>query len=261
MAQSIVEPCQPRERTDVALVPDTIRLIVPSIILTAQEVVRATPRTRIIRLAIGGQWLPFLAGQAVVAGLPGGAVRKPYSIACSPERAKHTGVLELLVQIEETDAADPHLERVAPGSPVEITGPIGSFVLPNVLPERDLLFMAGGTGIAPLRSMLWDALERDLADRLTLVYSARSPEELAYEAELRHLAASGRIDLYLTVTRNATPTWRGLRGRIDRALIRQALPTREAHCFVCGPPAFVADTTDLLREAGVEESRILSEQY
>lgn len=233
----------------------------PSIVLTARDVLRATPRTRIITLAIGDHTFSFLAGQAVVVGLPSGTVRKPYSIASSPGHARRTGELELLVQIEEGDGADPHLEQVTPGTPVDVTGPIGSFVLPQAIPERDLLFVAGGTGIAPLRSMMWDAFERGLADHVSVVYSARSPEELAYAPELQALAAAGRLDLFLTVTRDAASSWDGRRGRIDRRVIADALPKRETHCFVCGPPAFVADATDLLREAGVEEARILSEQY
>lgn len=231
----------------------------PSIVLTTRDVIRATPRTRIITLATGDHALTFLAGQALVIGLPGGTVRKPYSIACSPAQAIANGSIELLVQID--DAADRHLEHVEPGTALDVSGPIGSFVLPDPIPERDLLFVAGGTGIAPLRSMWWDVFERGLADRVTVVYSARSPEEFAYERELRSLAEQGRIELHLTVTRDAAPTWGGSRGRIDHRLLTPAIPTREMHCFVCGPPAFVADTTDLLREAGVEERRILSEQY
>lgn len=233
----------------------------PSIILNAGEVVRATPRTRIIRLALGGHAFPFLAGQAVVAGLPGSTMRKPYSIACSPAQAVSSGSLELLVQIDGSDSADRHFENVAPGTAIDVSGPIGSFVLPNPIPERDLLFVAGGTGIAPLRSMWWDAFERGLADRVTVVYSARSPEEFAYERELQGLADQGRIAVHLTVTRETPSAWGGLRGRIDGRLLAAALPAPDAHCFVCGPPAFVADATELLREAGVKESRILSEQY
>lgn len=232
----------------------------PSIILTARDVVRATPRTRSIRLALEGHAFPFQAGQAVVAGLPGGAIRKPYSIACSPGQAARSGDLELLVQVDESDEGDPHLERVGPGSRVEIGGPIGSFVLPNPLAERNLLFVAGGTGIAPLRSMMWDAFERNLADRVSVVYSARTPDEFAYLDELHTLAAEGRIDLHLTVTRNGQAGWPGRVGRIDRALLDRALPARDAHCFVCGPPALVAAASDFLREIGVHESRILSER-
>jgi NAD(P)H-flavin reductase len=234
---------------------------VPSLVLPARDVLSATPRTRILRLALDGRPFPFLAGQAVLAGLPGGSVKKPYSIASPPGDAARNGTIELLVQVEDADTADPHLERVTPGMAVEITGPFGSFVLPDPLPERDLLFVAGGTGIAPLRSIMWDAFEREIVDRVSVVYSARSPEEFAYERELRELAEAGRIELYLTVTRETGQTWGGLRGRVDRHLLANALHGPETRCFLCGPPALVADATDWLYEAGIDPHRILTERY
>ncbi len=232
----------------------------PTVVLSAREVRRATPRTRVIRLDLDQNGFPFAAGQAVTVGLPRG-VRKPYSIANSPGQAARDGMLELLVQIEESEIADPHLERVSPGAAVEVEGPFGTFVLPPGLSERELLFVAGGTGIAPLRSMMWDALDRGLGDRVALVYSARSPDEFAFEEELQRLATSRRIDLHLTVTRIASDDWSGLRGRIDRRLLARTLRSRETRCFVCGPPALVSDATTLLQEAGVSDERILTEQY
>jgi CDP-4-dehydro-6-deoxyglucose reductase len=233
---------------------------VPTVVLAAREVLRATPRTRVIRLDLDRTAFFFLAGQAVTVGVPEG-VRKPYSIANSPGQAARDGMLELLVPVEDTDAADPHLERVEAGAPVEVDGPFGAFVLPSRLSERDLLFVAGGTGIAPLRSMMWDALERGPDHRVVLVYSARSSDEFAFEEELQDLASARRIELHLTVTRTASGEWSGLRGRIDRQLLTSTLRTPETHCFVCGPPALVSDATALLREAGVSTERILTEKY
>jgi glycine betaine catabolism B len=229
-----------------------------TLVLPAREVVRSTPRTRIIRLGLD-EGFSFAAGQAVSVGLHGNALRKPYSIASSPGQAARTRHLELLVQVNDLDPADPHLERVLPGTALDVSGPFGSFVLPLTLEERELLFIAGGTGIAPLRSMLWDAFDRRLGDHYAVVYSVRSPEEFAYEQELRQLAAAGRIDLHLTVTRGVDGGWRGLRGRIDQALLTSALRTAHTHCFVCGPPGFVIAARLLLGRAGVRDPAIQSE--
>jgi hypothetical protein len=151
-----------------------VRLVLP-----ARDVIRATPRTRIIQLELGDQPLAFQAGQAVVAGLPGSPVRKPYSIACSPGQAARDRVLELLVQVDDSGSPDPHLERVTPGTAVEIDGPFGAFVLDTPPVEPAVLFLAGGTGIAPLRSMLWRLLEQGWAGRVALLYSARADRPAA----------------------------------------------------------------------------------
>src|SRR5262249_11290040 len=137
--------------------------------------------------------------------------------------------------------------------------PFGSFCLPNPVVEPRALLVAGGTGIAPLRSMLWEMLDRHPAIGPTLIYSARAPEEFAFLEEWTRLASEGRLDLYLTVTRDGDRGWSGSRGRIDGKVIASAVATPETRCFVCGPPALVTDTVNWLRAAGVPDFRIQSE--
>ena len=126
-------------------------------------------------------------------GLHGSPLRKPYSIASAPSETARTGHIELLVQVDDSGGPDPHLERAAPGTRLDVEGPFGSFSLPSVEDEPALLMVAGGTGIAPLRSMMIEALNRPVPPRISLVYSARSVDELAYRDELEALAAAGRI--------------------------------------------------------------------
>lgn len=228
--------------------------------LPAREIVQATPRTRIIHADLGGHRFDFTAGQAVFAGLADGAVRRPYSIACSPAQSRRRNAIELLVQIDDHEAPDPHLERAVPHTLLKIQGPFGSFSLPSRLSGESLLLIAGGTGIAPLRSMMWDVLERQPDVDVHLLYSARSPEEFAYGEELRGLAAARRIELVLTVTRDSVTPWEGLRGRVSRELIAGLLKNG-SQCVVCGPASFVADTTATLQALSVPAARIFTETY
>ncbi|OFW42273.1 MAG: hypothetical protein A3J29_12170 [Acidobacteria bacterium RIFCSPLOWO2_12_FULL_67_14b] len=230
-----------------------------TITVPVRQVVHATPRTRILNLDLEATAFHFRAGQALMIGLQGSPLRKPYSIASAPWEVAKTGVMQVLVQIDDSGALDPHLELAAPGTVLDVEGPFGTFELP--MDSRPLLFIAGGTGIAPLRSMLMERLLRSGAPRVGLVYSVRVPEELAFRAELDALQTAGRIAAYFTVTRDNTATWTGRRGRIDRALLQDALPSTDAYCFVCGPPQLVADTSGLLRTLGVDESRIQIEKY
>jgi len=223
--------------------------------------VRATPRTRIIRLDLGAGPFPFAAGQAAVIGRPGSPLRKPYSIASSPRQAADAHTLEFLVQIDDADEDAPHLEEMSIGTPLAVDGPFGTFTLPVDLDTRDVLLVAGGTGIAPLRSMLWDLLERQADIRLALVYSARSADEFAYESELRDRAAERRVDVRFTVTREGKEQWLGPRGRIDARLIQSVVHTTETRCAICGPPGMVNSVTKLLVAAGISPERILTESF
>ena len=232
-----------------------------TLLIPTRSVAAATPRTRIIVADLGARAFSFHAGQAVFAGLADSTVKRPYSIACSPQHAERKQAIELLVQIDDHAAPDPHLERVEPGTLLRVEGPFGSFALPAPLAERRLLLVAGGTGIAPLRAMLWDVLERAPDVAITLIYSARAPEEFAFVEELAALEAAHRLELVLTVTRRSSSSWTGARGRIDRTLITSSLKTAATRCALCGPAEFVEDVSALLTESGVPLEKIVTETY
>jgi CDP-4-dehydro-6-deoxyglucose reductase len=233
---------------------------VAAISIPVRNVLLATPRTRIISLDFASKPFSFAAGQAVMLGLHDSPLRKPYSIASAPWELDTTGQLRVLAQVDNTGTPDPHLEHAAPGTLLDLEGPFGSFALPEDA-RHGLLLVAGGTGIAPLRSMLIDRLARPAAIRIALVYSARSPEEFAFRSELDALRLAGRIAAHFTITRDQDGPWTGRRGRIDESLLREALPSTESHCLLCGPQTLVADTTQLLKKMGVSEERILTEKY
>lgn len=231
-----------------------------SLTLPVRDNVPVTRRARILRLDLQGRPFSFRAGQAVLIGLHGQPIRRPYSIASSPEDAARDGSLELLVQIEEDGRVPEHLPQAA-GALVDVEGPIGSFSFPDHPPERHFLFVAGGTGIAPLRAMLRHALAFRPEARIGVIYSARASDEFAYEEELRHLAAQGRIRLLQTVTRTAGAGWTAPRGRIDRTMLERMLTDPETLCFVCGPESLVQQIPALLEELGVSADRIRTDEW
>ena len=227
--------------------------------LPIRELLPATPRARIVRLDLGGTRFEYSPGQAVLAARHDYPERKPYSIASAPEDAAREDMLELLVGVETDGQPGPHL-TLDPGAPVDVEGPFGTFTFPDNPAEQRFGFIAGGTGIAPLRAMLRHALT--LAhDDIGVLYSARAPDEFAYEAELRGLAASGLIRLRQTVTRASEVAWSGARGRLDRQALRELILDPATLCFVCGPPALVADVPALLIEIGVPRARIRLEEW
>ena len=225
------------------------------------DVRREAARASLVRLDLGGAAFPFVAGQAVLAGFAGQPDRKPYSIACSPAQARETGCLELLVTVDQQGRVGRHFGDLQAGTPIDVTGPMGTFSIGGARASSPLLFVAGGTGIAPLRSMLWSALEDDAAPDITLLYSARAPDEFAFLPELRRLHGEGRIRLRLTTTRGADHGWAGGRRRIDRALLSELAGPGSTVCLVCGPDSLVADVPALLRELGVPADRIRREEY
>ncbi|HEY2905145.1 MAG TPA: FAD-binding oxidoreductase [Vicinamibacterales bacterium] len=224
-----------------------------------REVVRATPRARIVRIDLGRHPFPYAAGQAVRIATHETPTRKPYSIAAAPEDAMRENCLELLIGVDANGAAGSHLS-LEPGTLVDVEGPLGSFTFPDDPPEQRFVFIAGGTGIAPLRAMLHQALRIPHHD-IGVLYSARGPDEFAYHDELLELARERRIELRQTITREPTGEWSGGRGRFGRAELAPLVHDPATLCFVCGPAALVDGTRKLLEELGIVAKRIRIEEW
>jgi NAD(P)H-flavin reductase len=233
---------------------------VSTLTLTLREVLPATPRARIARIDLGDNPFDYAAGQAVMIASHGAEKRRPYSIASAPEEARRDGFVELLIGVNEDGVAGAHL-ALDPGGLVDVEGPLGAFTFPPAPEETRFIFIAGGTGIAPLRAMLRHALRLPHRN-IGLFYSARTPDEFAFESELRDLAAAGEIELRQTVTRAPDDVdWNGARGRLDRATLGELVHDPRTLCFVCGPAAMVDEMPRLLEGMGIPRTRIKIEEW
>ena len=143
---------------------------------------------------------------------------------------------------------------------MDVDGPVGSFTFPPAPEERRFVFIAGGTGIAPLRAMMQRALHLPYRN-IGLFYSVRTPDEFAYEEELRALAQRGEIELRQTVTRATDTDWTGPRGRLNRDALAEMVHDPATLCFICGPPALVDEMPRILAELGIPSQRIKIEEW
>ena len=227
--------------------------------LPIREVLPATPRARIARVDLDGRPFDYAPGQAVSIANHGEERRKPYSLAAAPEDARRDGWLELLIGVNADGLPAAHLALEA-GQLIDVDGPLGAFVFPQAPVERRFVFIAGGTGIAPLRAMMRRALHLPHRN-IGLFYSVRTPDEFAYEEELRALANAGEIELRQTVTRATDTDWSGPRGRLNRDALEELVHDPETLCFICGPPALVDEMPKILADLGIPPQRIKIEEW
>ena len=218
------------------------------------EVVAAWPETqtaRTLRLQLPEAW-HFLPGQHVDVRLTapdGYQAQRSYSISSAPD---DTSAVELTIQRLPDGEVSPYLcDVVETGDRIEVRGPIGGYF--TWRGDGPVLLIGGGSGLAPLMSVLRHLRRVAPETPHRLIVSVRTPGDLFYAGELGD-------ETQLLYTRAGPPGWpdppRRLRAE-DVALA--AFDTGPA--FVCGPAPFVDRAADLLLLAGYPAQRILTERF
>lgn len=197
----------------------------------------------------------FIPGQFVQLSVPG-AGEIPISPADLPAK---DGTLELCVR--RVGHVTDSLHRSAPGAPLGIRGPFGNGFPLQEMSGRPVLLLAGGLGIAPLRSLLMHLL-RNSSDfgEITLMYGAKKPNMMLFREELAALAARGGVRLYLTVDfapQEANGNCSCAVGLLPDLLKGFKFDAAHTYAAVCGPPALYRCLTSDLVQAGVGAERIL----
>jgi ferredoxin-NADP reductase len=180
------------------------------------------------------------------------------SLASSPNDC---GPIMVALRMRET-GFKVALKAAALGSRFKVSRPRGSFTLHQDV-TRPAVFLAGGIGITPMRSILhWAAQER-LAHKLYLFYSNRDVADAAFLEELEGLAVQNScFTLIPTVTRLKSPTWPYESGHIDRGLLMRYLRGLAGPVYyIAGPSGMVSAMTTLLHCSGVSDDDIKTEEF
>ena len=220
-----------------------------------------TPTIKSFALDLDGREIGFMAGQWVdfFVTLEGAEAVGGYSITSSP--AEQT-TFSLAVRRDESNHPVTNWlhEEARVGDEVEVALGGDFYYEPD---EADsVVLIAGGIGLTPLMSIVRSANELATRTRLTLVYSASTPDELLFRNELESIAANNpRIRPIFTITQPESDSWDGRTGRINADLLRAESVDLNALFFVCGPPAMIQSMIAMLRDLGVPRPRIRYEQW
>lgn len=206
-------------------------------------------------LAPGVSELSFLPGQFVslVHEVSGKPITRAYSIASAP----HGNRFSLCLNRVEDGHLSPWLFSLVPGDGIEFTGPLGTFTVRN--PQREIVMVATGTGIAPFRSML----EHSLAamSRCTLVFGVRYEANLLYREDLERWSREHtQFDFRPTLSRPG-PGWRGRAGHVQEHVLQAIGERRNLDVYVCGLKAMVDDMRARLKAVGFERRQIIVEKF
>ena len=218
---------------------------------TVTRIKPETPRVKSFRIDLP-MWMPHLPGQHYDVRLTapdGYRAQRSFSVASSP---LDEGEIELTIDRLEDGEVSPYFHDVVmEGDQVEIRGPFTSYFVWRG--ESPVVLVGGGSGVVPLMCMLRHRRRMMPELSMRLVYSVRSAEDLIYADELGDEAL-------VTFTREAPQGWAGHTGRVDSALIAEALDDAQL-AFVCGSNGFVEAASGLLLGAGLDARRIRTERF
>ena len=172
---------------------------------------------------------------------------------------------DLLFATRMRDTAFKRVLKIMPlGSELTLGGPFGSFTLHSDS-SRPGVFLAGGIGITPFRSMILHASRNRLPHRLLLVYSNRRPEDAAFLQELEGIEKKNtKFNFIGTMTQmeKSKRKWDGRTGSIDKDMLSECTDDWKGSIYyVAGPPTMVSAIGQVLADLGVSEDDIRSEEF
>ncbi len=201
--------------------------------------------------------LHFKPGQFVSFSemLGGKKIIRPYSIASLPDGNR----FELCLNLVQEGIFSPFLFSMKPGDAVEMGAPLGFFVIRN--PDRDALFIATGTGIAPFRPMAPDYLQHPQARQLTLIFGIRYENSIYYRNDFDNLARQYPNFRFWPTLSRPESSWAGRTGHVQTHLLEALADRRDLDVYICGLKAMVDDVRSILKALGFDRKQIIFEKY
>lgn len=233
-----------------AAIPPVTEPSLPAAFRVATTEPETTDTVTLTLEALNGSELAFEPGQFTMVHVFGvGEV--PLSISgdpASPEVLAHT--------VRSVGAVTEAICRLEPGASVGVRGPYGRGWPLQEAEGGDIVIVAGGIGLAPLRPAIVHILaNRDQYGRVGIAYGAQTPEGLLYEPDLREWRGHFDLDVEVTVDRS-TPGWRGDVGLVTGLLPYVSFDPGKTHALVCGPGIMMRVVARELMSMGVESTDV-----
>ena len=223
---------------------------------TVVKVVEETPTIKSLRIVLNREErmksLRFEPGQVAQLSVFGFG-EATFVINSPPTRMEY-----LQFSVMKAGEVTTKIHELKEGDSVGIRGPLGNWFPYESMKGKNIYFVGGGIGMAPLRALLLFMLDNraDYGD-ITLLYGARSPQDLCYKEELKEWEGRDDMELILTVDREF-PEWDRRVGLVPNVL-KELAPTPDGKVAItCGPPIMIRYTLLALTELGYNDEQIIT---
>ena len=235
--------------------PDMANPYMPYV-ATVKEVIRETPNIMTFRVVLDDaeamkkfQFEPGQVGQLSVYG-----VGEATFVINSPPTRREFLQFSVMRAGEVTSA----LHKLKAGDKVGVRAPLGNNFDYNAMKGKNVLFIGGGIGMAPLRTLLLYMFDnRDDYGKITLLYGARSPEDMAFAYEIEDWRKAKRTEVVLTIDREAEG-WKERVGLIPNVLLEMNPSPKDTVAITCGPPIMIKFTLQALDKLKFKPEQIVT---
>jgi len=266
LADQVRLSCQVKVKSDLKIeIPEEL-FLVKEFEVVVERMETLTPDNRGLRLKIlrPEEGIRFKSGQYVQLQIPRyeltkGPEFRAYSIASSSH--EHDAVELVITKVPEGAVSTYVHDYLKEGDRLTIIGPYGDFYLRDS--DRDILLIATGSGLAPVKSILYQLEYEKCRKKITLFFGDKKRPDLLYYEELTEMAARMSNFTYTpTLSRtNEEEPWDGERGRVT-SLIEKYIPDEAPiDVYICGVPAMVESCVELLQGKGIPEERIFYDKF
>jgi propane monooxygenase reductase subunit len=226
---------------------------------TLQAVDFVTHDTAHLALLLSGERIAFGPGQFIEIAAPGSEQFRAYSMANSPSADDR---VELLTKLLPGGVFSTYLrERAVAGDRLPLRGPFGQFQIAETV--APIVMVAGGSGMAPIYSMLTDLREQGSTREIVFYYGARSARDLYWLDRFAALERELASFRFVPALSEPLPEdgWQGQTGLITEVIARNSNSLRGAEGYLCGPPGMIDAAVAVLKSKGMFTSRIRFDKF
>lgn len=225
-------------------------------IATVREVIQETPNIKTFRVVLDNEdamnaftFEPGQVGQLSVFGVG----ESTFVINSPPTRMDY-----LQFSVMRVGELTTKLHQLAPGDKVGVRAPLGNWFPYESMKGKNIVFIGGGIGMAPLRTLLLFMLDnrKDYGD-ISLLYGARSPQDMAFQYELPEWLERKDLNTVLTID-NPCEGWEHTVGLIPNVLLEMEPAAKDTVAVTCGPPIMIKFTMQALKKLGFDDSQIIT---
>ena len=204
----------------------------------------------------------YAAGQFMFITIPHQAdergIKRHFSLSSAPTESN------LMITTKITDSGSSYkqaLLNLPEGTELAIRGPHGEFTLPAD-ESQAVVFLGGGIGITPFRSMIKLAADKGSPRPITLLYANKTPGDIIYKSEFDGWAQANQNFKVAYAVDTPTPDWGGEVGHLTADLIKKYVPdTKQTLYYICGPAGMIEAYTNVLTELGLDGDHIVTEDF